>query len=43
MNSLYMLVRELDIVNRGFDILVSISFKDPFGDEWYYVTYDTIW
>lgn len=38
-----MLVRELDIVDRGFDMLVSISFKDPCGDELYYITYDRIW
>lgn len=38
-----MLMRELDIVFREFDILVSISFKDPCGDELYYITYDRIW
>lgn len=38
-----MLMLELDIVHRGFDMLVSISFKDPCGDELYYVTYNTIW
>lgn len=38
-----MLMRELDIVYGAFNMLVSISFKDPCGDELYYITYDKIW
>lgn len=38
-----MLMRELDIVYGVDNLLVGISFKDPCGEELYYVTYDTIW
>lgn len=43
MNSLYMLIRELYIIDQGFDMLVSISFKDPCGGDLYYITYERIW
>ena len=38
-----MLMRELEIIDRGVDMLASISFKDPCGDDLYYITYERIW